>query len=90
MNMDNDFKQQMIDLFTDGDVPYGVPFDDGRRWCGICQHPRLSCAPGEAKTWKEKACMECSGVWPEYGSEFVYEMQTDEDFMDNFPDMVVN
>jgi hypothetical protein len=86
----DDFKDQLIELFSQMDVPHGIRFDDGRRWCGICQHPRFSCTPGEAVTWTEKACPECSGLWPEYAMEFVHGMQTDEDFGDNFPNMVVN
>lgn len=88
--MDDGFKQQMIEMFEHIGVPHGIPFDDGRRWCEICQRPRLSCLPGTGKTWKEKSCLECSGLWPEYAMEFVHEMQTNEDFGDDFPDMVVN
>jgi hypothetical protein len=64
-------RSEIIEMFDDLGIQHGEMFDDGRRWCGVCEHPRIAVHPVHAKTWTDKACKCCNAVWPEHIEEFM-------------------
>lgn len=71
-------------------ISHGQFFDDGRRWCSGCQAPRRFVMPRLESTWKEKACLECTALWPEYNEEFMQNLQDDDLFIDQFDMPAIN
>ena len=71
-------------------INHGQFFDDGRRWCSGCQGPKRFLMPKNGSTWKEKACLECTALWPEYNEEFMQHLHDDEGFIDQFDMPAIN
>jgi hypothetical protein len=59
-------KTALMEWFEESDVPHGTLFDNGHRWCGICNATRPMRSFSEKEPWADKTCLECSAVWPEY------------------------
>lgn len=60
----------MLDNARSDDIaPHGAHFDDGRRWCVVCQTPKFTCTTG-SNYWQDKSCPKCQTIWPEHEAEF--------------------
>lgn len=84
-----DFKEYLINMFENSPIRHGQRFDNGKRWCEVCQTTKLS-TPIDQNDWKTKMCTDCQAVWPEHVQDFLYMCQTDEDFMLQFPVSTIN
>ena len=52
-------------------IKHGIVFDDGRRWCGVCQKPKRTCTSTDSQSlWANKCCPKCFSLWPEYLEEY--------------------
>ena len=64
-------KQDVIEFFNNMPTPHGVTFDNGKRWCGNCNHlqsfDKLACDDG----WLNKACGFCHAIWPEFVEDYL-------------------
>ncbi len=80
----------IVEMFENSPVPHGCFFDDGRRWCAGCEHPRRMEPSIHESHWTSKTCNVCMAIWPEFADEFVTEMLGDDDFIDQFPTITIN
>jgi hypothetical protein len=80
----------LAQLFAEEPIQHGQFFDDGRRWCGICMHPKLICEPSENDFWQEKTCSDCTCLWPEYVHMVVHDLMSDDDLPDDFDEITIN
>jgi len=72
----------IADLFRESSIDHGEIFDDGRRWCDVCQHTKPICEQQEDKSWAGKMCQDCSTLWPEYAFAIAHGLITEDDFDD--------
>lgn len=100
----NDFEDKhrhdIIEAFLNEPTIHGTKFDNGKRWCAVCESPYtpISAAKIDPKSnvvsWKARSCPCCNAIWPEYMYEFVYRMENDPEFHelihDEFGTCVVN
>jgi len=83
-------KEEMIKLFVDFGIPHGVTFDNGSRWCEICDKTQPVESDSE-NGWDHKMCRECSCVWPEYAQEVVSAlMNGDADDLEEYYSITIN
>jgi len=82
---DSQFRRELVDLFATMPINHGEIFDDGRRWCCVCESPRLMCAAVDGNMWADKTCSECTSLWPEYIEMVVNGLLTDDDIADEIP-----
>lgn len=83
-------RSEIIEMFDDLGIQHGERFDDGRRWCGVCENPRLACITEAVSSWKDKVCGECHAVWPEHIEEFMAGIIEDNDELDKFTEYTIN
>lgn len=76
--MNVDLASILSELFAASHVHHGQVFDDGRRWCTGCMHPRPHKAVEKTTSWKDRCCPVCSALWPEYVEEFIQQAMLDE------------
>ena len=90
MHLSKEDREHIVEIFSSLDVQHGQFFDDGRRWCMMCKHPRGFSISHEHLSWKEKACLVCSAIWPEYIEEFIEEAIDQGEFDEEFPAISLN
>jgi len=83
-------RSEIIEIFDDLGIQHGERFDDGRRWCGVCEHPRVAVNPVNAKTWTDKVCKCCNAVWPEYIEEFMAGIVEEDDDLESMIPATIN
>lgn len=58
---------RLTEWFVNAEIPHGMFFDNGSRWCGRCHHTvhNLQCN-SVVFTGVDKVCPDCHAVWPEF------------------------
>lgn len=87
-NVDDEKRHDIMEAFLNDPTPHGAMFDNGKRWCGICESIQTPIIESTSKdefgivpvSWKARACPYCSGIWPEHMHEFAYRMHNDTEF----------
>lgn len=87
---DDYFRKMISEYFAAAPIDHGEWFDDGRRWCGMCNHPRFMCEPIEGMKYADKTCRSCSCLWPEFVSMVADDIENDEDFSEFFDEVLLN
>lgn len=67
-------EQVAVPAPEDGLADHGQWFDDGRRWCALCESPRWPNAACDTRRWQHMICHTCSAVWPEHQADFLLEV----------------
>jgi len=80
----------LIELFLQTPMIHGELFDNGRRWCLVCQTAQLVCEPVSNDGWADKVCPDCTSLWPEYVDMVVNGLMNDDDFIDDVPQVIIN
>jgi len=87
---DTDFKLMLAKEFIESDIVHGQWFDDGRRWCCICQTTRFMCEPVAGDVWADKTCPECTGLWPEFVEMVINNLIDDDEFDSTMTHITLN
>lgn len=77
-------RKNIIQDFVDLPTPHGAQFDDGRRWCGKCMTPVLTCEAVVGNGWADKICKHCTAIWPEYADLYQLWVMMEHDEDDDF------
>ena len=77
-------RTDIIQDFVDLPTPHGAQFDDGRRWCGKCMTPVLTCEAVVGNGWADKICKHCTAIWPEYADLYQLWVMMEHDEDDDF------
>ena len=85
-----DDRDTLIEMFNEIGIRHGETFDDGRRWCGVCEIPRFARPKEAIVTWMDKVCPDCHAVWPEHVEECIAGIVDDDDELDEFSPHVIN
>jgi hypothetical protein len=76
-------RNEIIAAFEQLPIEHGTVFDNGSRWCGICNTTRKMPAFSQTHPWADKTCLTCTAVWPEYVELLLaYAMDHDNDLDD--------
>ena len=62
-------RNELATLFQNHQITHGTFFDNGRRWCSVCECTRLMCDMAEHDPWIGRTCADCTAIWPEYMQE---------------------
>jgi hypothetical protein len=94
-NIDKDIakrdpKSDIMYLFENTPMLHGTEFDNGKRWCAVCDCTQMPIPRTNEDLWAEKMCPNCSTCWPEFASEYVWRSHNDPDFEDNFEHIILN
>lgn len=76
----------LAEAFREMPTPHGATFDDGRRWCGRCETPVLTCAPVMGNGWADKICQRCTSIWPEFSDLYQLQLLMADEDEDYFPE----
>ena len=87
---DDDLRKVLAKEFIESDIIHGQWFDDGRRWCCVCQATRFMCEPVEKDVWADKTCPECTGLWPEFVEMVINNLIDDDDLGSDITDVMLN
>lgn len=77
-------RTDIIKDFVDLPTPHGAQFDDGRKWCGKCMTPVLTCEAVVGNGWADKICKHCTAIWPEYADLYQLWVMMEHDEDDDF------
>jgi hypothetical protein len=63
---DDEARQMLIELFENMPTSHGQYFDNGKRWCAICESSQIVRKATEHNKFADKICCNCNCIWPEY------------------------